>query len=91
MAFAIVESCIRCWACHPLCPSQAIWESASYVQIDAKKCTECVGDYEVPQCASICPIEGAIVDSQGTPLNPLGSLTHIPVEKRLALKDQRRP
>lgn len=87
MAFAIVESCVRCWACQPLCPSLAIREAVPYFQIDAKKCTECVGDYAEPQCASICPIEGAIVDRYGVPLNPLGSLTHIPVEKRLALKN----
>ena len=33
------------------------------------------------QCASICPIEGAILDSFGTDINPPGSLTGIPPEK----------
>jgi len=32
------------------------------------------------QCASICPIEGAILDELGNPLNPVGSLTGIPLE-----------
>ena len=82
MAFAITESCIRCWACQPLCPSQAISVVATSFKIDAKTCTECVGEYEVPQCSSICPVEEAIVDSHGVPLNPLGSLTRIPAEKR---------
>jgi hypothetical protein len=36
-----------------------------------------VGDFADPQCASICPVEGAILDCDGIPLNPLGSLTGI--------------
>ncbi|HBG95107.1 MAG TPA: ferredoxin, partial [Chromatiaceae bacterium] len=24
MAYRIIESCVNCWACEPLCPSQAI-------------------------------------------------------------------
>ncbi|MEE4378987.1 MAG: ferredoxin [Candidatus Competibacteraceae bacterium] len=75
MAFTIVAECINCWACQPLCPTQAIFLAQPHFLIDAKKCTECVGDYADPQCASICPVEGAILDSQGYPLNPPGSLS----------------
>ena len=81
MALAIVASCVNCWACEPLCPSQAIYEAKPHFMIDAAKCTECDGDFADPQCASICPIEGAILDAAGVPINPLGSLTGIPLEK----------
>ncbi len=81
MAFKIIESCVNCWACEPLCPSQAIYEATPHFLIDPKKCTECEGDYADPQCASICPIEGAILDGFGEPYNPPGSLTGIPPQK----------
>ena len=77
MAFRIIESCVNCWACEPLCPSGAIQAAKPYFLIDANQCTECLGDYADPQCASICPIEGAIVDQLNNPLNPPGSLTGI--------------
>ncbi len=80
MAFQIIESCVNCWACEPLCPSQAIYEARPHFLIDAKKCTECDGDFADPQCASICPIEGAILNASGEALNPPGSLTGIPPE-----------
>jgi len=79
MAFQIVTGCTNCWACEPLCPSKAIYEAKPHFLIDQAKCTECDGDFADPQCASICPIEGAILDAQGKPLNPPGSLTGIPV------------
>lgn len=78
MALEIVESCVNCWACLPLCPSRAIYEAKPHFLIDADKCTECAGDYADPQCATICPIEGAIVNELNEPLNPPGSLTGIP-------------
>jgi len=78
MALEIVESCVNCWACEPLCPSRAIVAAKPHFLIDADKCTECVGDFADPQCATICPIEGAIVDELNAPLNPPGSLTGIP-------------
>ncbi len=84
MAFKIVESCINCWACEPLCPSKAIVAADPHFLIEEKKCTECNGDYADPQCTSICPIEGAILNSQGMEVNPPGSLTGIP---QLKLQD----
>lgn len=82
MAFRIVAACTNCWACPPLCPQHAIHAAAPHFQIDAARCTECVGDYLDPQCASICPVEGAIVDATGQPLNPPGSLTGLPPDGR---------
>ena len=84
MAFSIIESCVNCWACEPLCPSQAIYEAKPHFLIDARKCTECDGDYADAQCASICPIEGVILDGFGEALNPAGSLTGIPPERMAA-------
>lgn len=81
MALSIVESCVNCYACEPLCPSEAIFKSESLFVIDAVKCTECDGDFADPQCASICPIEGAILNAAGEAINPPGSLTGIPPQK----------
>ena len=81
MALKIVEPCVNCFACMEVCPSEAIVEAKPHFLIDAKKCTECEGDFADAQCASICPIEEAILAADGTPLNPLGSLTAIPVER----------
>lgn len=84
MALKIIESCVNCFACEPLCPSNAIYEAEPHFLIDPKKCTECEGDFADFQCASICPIEGAILDSFNVPINPAGSLTGIPPEKMAA-------
>ena len=77
MAFEIIESCVNCYACEPLCPNQAIYQAKPHFLIDPDKCTECIGDFMDAQCSSICPIEGAILDELGRELNPLGSLTGI--------------
>ena len=84
MALEIIESCVNCYACEPLCPEQAISEAKPHFTIDAGKCTECDGHYSEAQCAAICPIEGAILDAAGDPINPPGSLTGIPLEKLAA-------
>lgn len=83
MSLSIVDSCVSCWACIDVCPSDAIYlsEQQQHFMIDAKKCTECEGDYADPQCASICPIEETILDASGMAINPPGSLTGIPPEK----------
>ncbi len=78
MAFKIVQGCVNCWACEPLCPSKAIVAAEPHFLIEAAKCTECAGDYADPQCANICPIEGVILNSLGHAVNPPGSLTGIP-------------
>jgi ferredoxin len=88
MAFEIVESCVNCYACEPLCPNQAIYAARPHFLIDAGKCTECVGDFAEAQCAGICPIEAAILDELGHPLNAPGSLTGIPPELLAAIDSQ---
>ncbi len=85
MTYQIIETCVNCCACEPLCPSDAIIEARPHFLISAKKCTECEGDYIDPQCVSICPIEGAILDSFGKAANPIGSLTGIPAAQWVAM------
>ena len=80
MALMITDECINCDVCEPECPNNAISQGDEIYIIDPDKCTECIGDFEDAQCASICPIEGAILDELGAPLNPVGSLTGIPAE-----------
>ena len=77
MALRIVDSCVNCWACAPLCPSQAIYEARPHFRVDAGKCSECLGEYADAQCAAICPVEGAIVDEAGQAKNPPGSLSGV--------------
>jgi ferredoxin len=45
MALEIVDSCVNCWACQPLCPKQAIQAATPHFLIEADKCTECSGDF----------------------------------------------
>ena len=78
MALKIIASCTNCCACEPLCPSQAIYAAKPHFMVDAGKCSECLGEFADPQCASICPIEGAIVNELNEAMNPPGSLTGIP-------------
>ncbi|MEG3639829.1 4Fe-4S binding protein [Magnetococcus sp. PR-3] len=78
MALTITDKCVNCWACDLVCPSDAISAADPVFVIDANACSECEGDHAEPQCAAICPIECAILDSSGTPINPEGSLTGVP-------------
>lgn len=84
MTYSITEHCVSCFACVDVCPSGAILETRPVFTIAEKKCTHCEGAHAVSQCASICPVEGAILDPLGEMANPPGSLTGIPPEKRLA-------
>ncbi|MBF0109932.1 MAG: 4Fe-4S binding protein [Magnetococcales bacterium] len=78
MAYRIDTPCTGCWACLPLCPNDAIRPHGTIFTIKVSHCTECDGEFDDPQCVSICPVEEAILDESGRPLNPLGSLTGIP-------------
>ena len=33
----------------------------SIYQIDAQRCTQCVGHYDTPTCQQVCPIAGTII------------------------------
>jgi Fe-S-cluster-containing dehydrogenase component len=66
MAVIIDESCITCDACMQNCPVDAIVDDANNPTGNARyyvhpeKCIECVGVYDDPQCAAICPSIGCI-------------------------------
>lgn len=64
MAYTIVAAeCTSCGACEFECPNKAIKEDTARAIfiIAAEKCTECDGHFDEPQCVSVCPAEGAII------------------------------
>lgn len=64
MTYRIVANeCISCGDCAPVCPTQSITEGMVVFQINAKTCTECAGDYELPQCVKVCPIDQCILSA----------------------------
>ncbi len=62
MALIISDECVSCGECEPLCPNLAIREGDPIYVIDPEKCTECVGFYDEPQCAGVCPVDACIPD-----------------------------
>jgi len=62
MAYKIVSSqCTNCSACEAECPNAAITQKRDTYVIDPAKCTECEGQFDKPQCASVCPVENTCV------------------------------
>jgi ferredoxin len=57
LALKITEECINCDVCEPECPNEAISQGIEYYVIDPKKCTECVGHFDKPQCVEVCPVD----------------------------------
>ncbi|QBY03487.1 YfhL family 4Fe-4S dicluster ferredoxin [Thalassotalea sp. HSM 43] len=57
MALKILDTCINCDMCDPECPNTAIFMGDVIYEIDADRCTECVGHYDTPQCVAACPID----------------------------------
>ena len=78
MALWITDECINCDVCEPECPNQAIYMGAEIYEIDAKRCTECVGHFEEPQCVQVCPVDCI-------PVNP----AHVETAEQLLAKYQR--
>ena len=62
MALLITEECINCGACEPECPNDAISMGDEIFVIVHEKCTECVGHYDVSQCADVCPVDCCVPD-----------------------------
>ncbi|MBN8505978.1 MAG: YfhL family 4Fe-4S dicluster ferredoxin [Burkholderiales bacterium] len=56
MALKITDECINCDVCEPACPNQAISMGPDFYVIDPQRCTECVGHFDEPQCALLCPV-----------------------------------
>ncbi len=64
MALKILDTCINCDVCEPVCPNQAITLGEEYYEIDPDRCTECVGHFDQPQCVEVCPVECIPVDPE---------------------------
>ena len=64
MALKITDECISCGACEPECPNEAISEGDVIYVIDPDRCTECVGFYDEPQCAAVCPVDACEPDPE---------------------------
>lgn len=62
MALKIIDECINCDVCEPACPNEAIYQGDVIYEIDPKKCTECVGHFDEPQCMVVCPVDCIIKD-----------------------------
>lgn len=62
MAYMITDECILCGACEEECPNEAISEGEEVYVIDPEKCTECVGFFDEPQCALVCPVDCCVPD-----------------------------
>lgn len=85
MSYSITDLCVNCHACMDVCPVKAIEPGRTQFVISDKICTHCDGDHAVSQCASICPVEGAILNECGEIVNPPGSLTGIPPQRTAEL------
>jgi ferredoxin len=82
MALMITDECINCDVCEPECPNDAIYMGIAIYEIDPKKCTECVGHFDVPQCREVCPVECIPlnpdwVESQDQLLDKYAQLEHL--------------
>jgi ferredoxin len=57
MSLKITDQCINCDVCEPECPNGAISMGPEIYVIDPRKCTECVGHFDAPQCREVCPVD----------------------------------
>ncbi len=64
MALKITDQCINCDVCEPECPNGAISMGPEIYLIDPRKCTECVGHFERPQCQEVCPVDCIPLDPE---------------------------
>lgn len=64
MSLHITDECINCDVCEPECPNNAIYQGLEIYEIDPRKCTECVGHFDMPQCQEVCPVACCLPDPQ---------------------------
>jgi len=68
MALKIVASqCTNCSACEAECPNVAIFDTGTTFEIDPGKCTECIGHFDAPQCAAVCPVDDTCIIDNAYP------------------------
>jgi ferredoxin len=75
MAYKIVASqCTSCSACEAECPNVAISEKNGTFVINPKKCTECIGHFDIAQCVAVCPVDNTcIIDTSYPRYQPPGA------------------
>jgi ferredoxin len=64
VALKITDQCINCDVCEPECPNGAISPGPEIYVIDPKRCTECVGHFDAPQCREVCPVDCIPLDPE---------------------------
>ena len=64
MALIITDACINCDVCEPECPNDAISMGPEIYVIDPRRCTECVGHFDAPQCREVCPVDCIPLDPE---------------------------
>ena len=62
MSLKILDTCVNCDVCEPVCPNRAISLGEAYYVINPALCTECVGHHDDPQCVEVCPVECIVSD-----------------------------
>lgn len=67
MALLITDDCINCDVCEPECPNEAISMGPEIYEINPNKCTECVGHFDEPQCAAVCPVDNCCISDPAYP------------------------
>ncbi|MGD0474130.1 MAG: 4Fe-4S binding protein [Candidatus Velthaea sp.] len=68
MAYKIITSqCTACSACEPECPNVAITPKNGTFVINPKKCTECIGWFDEPQCVAACPVDNTCIIDTSVP------------------------
>ena len=83
MALLITDQCINCDVCEPECPNGAISMGEEIYVIDPRRCTECVGHFEQPQCVEVCPVDCIPLDPEHTETREqlIGKYTRLQLEK----------
>lgn len=56
MAYKINKDCIICKKCETVCPTNAIFLGDDIYEINPRKCNECKGFFDEPQCVVVCPV-----------------------------------
>ena len=62
MSLIILDTCVNCDVCEPVCPNKAISLGEVYYEINPDLCTECVGFHDYEACQAVCPVECCIPD-----------------------------
>ncbi|MGB0747248.1 MAG: 4Fe-4S binding protein [Magnetospiraceae bacterium] len=62
MAVKIVSDiCTACGDCEPVCPTDSIFPHKGVYAVKVDTCTECEGDFDMPQCMDVCQEPDCIV------------------------------